>query len=309
MDVTTPRRPRWRLIAAVIVPVAAIAWAGWLLGEAWSGIALDLALLHWGYLAVGLGFGLLATLWGAWAFWRIFAAMGGGHIGLRTLGHYHFAAQLMKHLPGRFVGVAYQIAATRSSVSTATWIAASAVYMGLTLHFSIVVSCAVVVWHHSPPSAVLVIVLGMSLCLACWRVDWLASLCAFMEERPVILLRKVAVVVRSLSQIGSRKDMALIAGHVLAGWIVYFVAWVFYSLAYPGLSISDGLILCALYNIAWLAGYLSVVAPAGLGVRELVFVSLATQLDGEAVAYSVVVGRVSLLAIDVILGIIFLRRA
>ena len=65
------------------------------------------------------------------------------------------------------------------------------------------------------------------------------------------------------------------------------------------------MVLCALYVIAWMAGYFSLVTPSGLGVRELVFVFLAHRFPPDAVAGLAIFGRAMLLVADILLGAIF----
>jgi uncharacterized membrane protein YbhN (UPF0104 family) len=63
--------------------------------------------------------------------------------------------------------------------------------------------------------------------------------------------------------------------------------------------------MCAYYMVAWFVGYVSLLTPSGLGVRELVFAWLAKDFPPDAVALMAVVGRVSLLAVDLALGLAF----
>ncbi len=57
--------------------------------------------------------------------------------------------------------------------------------------------------------------------------------------------------------------------------------------------------------LAWFVGYVSLLTPSGLGIRELVFVWLANEFPPDAVALMAVIGRISLLAIDLVMGLIF----
>jgi uncharacterized membrane protein YbhN (UPF0104 family) len=63
--------------------------------------------------------------------------------------------------------------------------------------------------------------------------------------------------------------------------------------------------LCAFYMVAWFVGYVSLLTPSGLGVRELVFAWLAKDFAGDAVALMAVVGRINLLFVDLFMGLAF----
>jgi uncharacterized membrane protein YbhN (UPF0104 family) len=57
------------------------------------------------------------------------------------------------------------------------------------------------------------------------------------------------------------------------------------------------------YTLAWVAGYVVVFAPGGLGVREAVFVWLLSGSVGQSAALSVAVAsRVVTLLADVLMG-------
>lgn len=68
--------------------------------------------------------------------------------------------------------------------------------------------------------------------------------------------------------------------------------------------------LCVLaYALAWTVGFLVVVAPAGLGVREGVLgLLLAGQLTGGATVALVLLSRVLFTIADILLGVTFLRH-
>ena len=87
--------------------------------------------------------------------------------------------------------------------------------------------------------------------------------------------------------------------------ILYYASWFLNGMGYPPLGAGGGLQLGALYMLAWFVGYVSLVTPSGLGIRELVFVWLANDFPGDAVALMAVIGRISLLAVDLIMGLIF----
>jgi uncharacterized membrane protein YbhN (UPF0104 family) len=71
----------------------------------------------------------------------------------------------------------------------------------------------------------------------------------------------------------------------------------------PGVGPLDGLVLCALYSLAWALGFLVIVTPSGLGVRELAFAAMARDFPPEIIAYTVVVARLGLLGADMLLGL------
>lgn len=298
----------WITILRLVVTLATVTWVAWILSGAWTQFSTEVESVRLLPLLSGLVFGLAATFWGFIAFATIFSKFEGGALSWQRLAHFHFAAQLMKHLPGRFLGIAYQIALTRGSVDTPKWIAATGVYMALTLYFAIVLSLVVLVWPHSAWQACVIAVAGTSLCYLLWTPRFAHSIATTLGKSRFALVRAVASTAKSMAGVEHRSQVATIVVHLIISWALYFMAWMLYAAAYDGLSATDGLRICALYNVAWLAGYLSFISPSGFGVREAVFTALAASLGVGAIAYSILVGRFSLLLIDLVLGLIFLSR-
>ena len=79
-----------------------------------------------------------------------------------------------------------------------------------------------------------------------------------------------------------------------------------YGIAWPSLTALDGIRLCGIYTLAWFFGYISFVSPSGLGVREAAFFLLAKDFPPDAIAGMALLGRVTLLLVDIILGLIYL---
>lgn len=84
------------------------------------------------------------------------------------------------------------------------------------------------------------------------------------------------------------------------------LSWVFYIAGYIVLidniaSVDNILLLCSTILLSWLAGYLSIVSPMGIGIRESVFVLLVGSQIGTAQALSVaVLSRVLLITAELI---------
>ena len=78
-------------------------------------------------------------------------------------------------------------------------------------------------------------------------------------------------------------------------------------MAWPRLSAFDGTVLCAMYTLAWFIGYVTLISPSGMGVRELAFALIAHRYPPDVIAGMAIIGRVMLLATDVFLGMAFAR--
>ena len=95
-----------------------------------------------------------------------------------------------------------------------------------------------------------------------------------------------------------------------------FIAWILVGSVTSVMIISSGSnekfsALLAVSVIAWLAGILAFIAPAGLGVREAIFLLVLSESDKTALTTALVVSRTYFIFIDVFLAVIgfyYLRK-
>jgi hypothetical protein len=300
-----PTRKPWKRIVAGAVVLVSLGWALLLVRTAWSEFASDLARLSVAPLGCGVALSLSGTLLSFFAFARLFAALNGKVFGIAQIAHFHFAAQLIRHLPGRFFGFAYQVAATRGRISAAKWIAVNGVHTALNVALGMAAALTIVVARRSALGATVIAIGSVLGCFVLWTPTVLHRVSAFATKLKWPIAAKFARLADALAQFDLAGRISVVT-LLVASWLVYFAAWGCYGVAYPGLSFGNGVMMCAIYSVAWLAGYLSLVTPSGLGVRELAFAAMAHDFSSGAIAYGIVVGRLSLLLTDVLLGVIFL---
>jgi hypothetical protein len=238
------------------------------------------------------------------AFWWLVRLSGAPAPPFRELLRLHFISQLMRHLPGRFVGIAYQVVVARHLASASQWVTANATYMAIALWFAVTLPSLLLTMVGRIPLlpgfvALIGLVLGPLVVLVLIeRLGRWAQFSGFLGK----LAAALTVVAGSVRTEGFGKAISWYA----ASWIIYGLAWATFGSSLPGVGALDGLILGALYSLAWVAGFVVIVTPSGLGVRELAFVALAHDFPPEVVAYTAVVARLGLLCSDLLLGLLSL---
>jgi hypothetical protein len=291
------------------VAVLALAWVVWLLWGSWPQLRTNLPHLHVRWLLLILAGNTIAAYLGFEAFRALFQCVCPATYGRLHLANLYFTGQLMKHLPGRIWAIAYQ-SAMGNRASLAQWVSVSAAYMVLTTGFALWVAATVIGFMYGPVWGVLALVAGLALYGVGWHPRPLGALVALLRRIPGRAFTRLGDALQAFVGVGWLPKFCVF-GLFASSWLVYLLSWAGYGLAWPGLSASDGIQLCAIYTIAWFVGYVSIVSPSGIGVRELVFVLLAQRFPPDAVVGMAVLGRITLLAVDVILGISFapFRRA
>ena len=243
--------------------------------------------------AIGVGAALaslLAVLAGLLAsalVWRALLADLGTRLSLRAALHVFFLGQLGKYVPGSVFAVAAQMelgrahGAPRSRVGTA-----SLLFMGVLVAAGLL-SAAAALPLTSPDAlrsyawVLLLLPLGLGV-LA-----------------PPVLTRLVGLLLRALRRDPlerplSARGVASALGWSLVMWAAYGVhLWLLVRPQDTGPGPDLLLLSTGAYALAWTAGFLVVVAPAGAGVREVALVAaLAPVLDRAGALAVAVLSRV-----------------
>lgn len=299
-DITWRRRFR---VLLVPLAMAALGWAVFLLWDAWPQLRLNLPRLQVRWLLLPLVGTMVAGYLGFEAFRTLFNQMRPGLFQRLELAHLYFTGQLMKHLPGRIWSVAYQ-SSVGDRASLPEWISVTVAHMLLSIWFALWTSTSVFGFMLEWQLGVLAFVAGAGIYVLGWHPRLLGWMPRLLGRAKAGGLTSLAVAVQSLLRVDAR--FKLIVGFWLLGsWFLYLIAWGGYGMAWPNLSAADGIWLCAMYTLAWFVGYISLITPSGIGIRELVFVLLARDFPPDAVAGMALLGRFTLLLVDVILGGLF----
>ncbi|WP_266159662.1 methyltransferase domain-containing protein [Dyella silvatica] len=272
--------------------------------HAWPELRVHLPQMHKRWLLAAL-IGMTISGYLAFeAFHVLFRQMKFDLYGRRYLAHLYFIAQLMKHLPGRIWGIAYQ-STTASQVSLTEWVSINAMYMVLTMGFAVWVAATFTsllffgaIW------GTFVFIAGVIGYVLGWHSRSTRTILSLLAKLPVQSFVRLSIALQPFSNASVVFKIRVML-FFSASWLLYLASWGGFGLAWPGLDAADGVYLCALYTAAWLVGYLSFLSPSGLGVRELAFVTLAHRFPADAVAGMAVFGRISLLAVDVVLALLF----
>lgn len=256
------------LLALRVVFLAAVAGCAWLglrgrfdeVGDALAdtsaaGVAAALLLVVLGLAATGL----------VWL--RVMGCLGVAlppRVGLATF----FVGQLGKYIPGSVwsIGAQAQMAGRHAVPARAT-VAAGLVFLGYHLVTGVVLGLGVVLLgglDASWPGWVTVLGLLGAVAGLTPRVVELAT---------VRLARRQAVITRS--------DTCVVLGLMTLAWTAYSTALVLIS---PGAPWSDLAAYGAAFALAYAVGVVVVVAPAGVGAREAVFVLLLAPVTTVAAA-------------------------
>jgi len=293
----------WR-IATLAVTLGSLFWVAVLLARAWPDLAKHADEIKTAPLLAGLLLCVLSAYLTFEAFLYLARVLRLSSLDRKQLAHFYFTAQLLKHLPGRVWGLGYQWAGGRAAGTLADWVAVNLTHLLLATFFALWSGCIVLGFANGLAWGMLAsfsgfACYGMSWWVASWALarGWLSSTAGRIGRRGW----EVCHALLETPRLGRLNLFVLFC----ASWLIYYLGWLMYGLAYPSVGATAAVRLCALYMIAWFVGYVSLITPSGLGVRELIFAWLAKDHSPDVIAMMAIVGRSSLLATDVVLGMIF----
>ena len=235
---------------------------------------------------LGSGVAVLAGLLASGLVWRALLADLGTRLPARAALHVFFLGQLGKYVPGSVFAVAAQMelgrdhGAPRSRVGTAG-----------VLFLGVLVACGLLT---------AAVVLPLTSPRALQAYGWVLVLLpvGLVALAPPVLTRLVGLLLRVLRREPLERPLSARGVGAAVGWAL--VMWAAYGvhlwlLVRPQGDVGgrDLLLATGAYALAWTAGLLFVVAPAGAGVREVALVAaLAPVLDRPAALAVAVLSRV-----------------
>ena len=229
---------------------------------------------------------LLGVVWG-----RCLKAL--GHtVGVLSAVHQYFVGQLGKYVPGGIwpvIGRAEM--ARRSGASTQTSYWATVLSMGLTYLAGLVVALVAVTVEAPADTRWLALLILIPIGLASLHPRFVSSVLKLMGR---LAKRDFRLPIPSSRAIGA------LIGAYLPAWVLISLATWFVSLAFTGDAPSFVNITLAT-TFSWVAGFLVLPVPSGIGVREVAFIALATSLPSVGVAAAVaLVSRFAFVLADLI---------
>lgn len=288
-----------------LLSIAAIAWVVFILWETWPQAKESLYTLEIKWLMLTLAGTTIGGYLLFEGFLQLFRFIHPNKYSRLQLAHLFFTGQLMKHLPGRVWGITYQ-ASRAQQASLTEWAVVNVIFMLLAMFFSVTVAILFFLSSVSKVYAIAFLFLLIFLYYLLWHSLSINLAIKLLGNLKFKAAKNIALALQHYSNI-SIADKTKIAGIFIASWLFYYLGWGFFGTGWPQLTFTDGLMLCALYTLAWFVGYISFVTPSGAGVREVSFLYLASSFPIDAVAAMIILGRLLLLFSDFILGVTFIR--
>ena len=182
-------------------------------------------------------------------------------------------SQIAKYIPGKIWGLIYQASHIQGFPATAGVIMANTELMFAVMFMTSIAAIIVLAAQFSLALSILILIIGgVAFVLLC-------------RTSAFIWLARFALrVLNKQGDYGQSNQQANIES--LRGLLIYVLFTAIYIGSYLlmlqavfDIGMFDSLILIALLSIAWIGGVLSLVFPAGVGIREFLFIFFSVQVE------------------------------
>lgn len=307
---STPRNSRLLFLAKIAFAVAVVVAVAYALVREWQPVtaAMHEARPRWGVLALS-GAIVLANYALLIEAWRIvLAAWEGERRGAAApaLGFWESAriwsvSNLGRYIPGKVWQMgSMAVMAQERGVSgiTAAGAAVVVTLINTVAGFVVLALTGAGVLHVPPLGIAVIALLGLGLLFAPRLIPWLGSLAGRLLRRPIVVGRIPHTAIWLAALISA------------ASWVVYGVA--FRVMAVGALGSATGAVgtYIAVFTASYLAGFLALIAPGGVGVREIVMFAGLRQagFTGGEATLLVVASRVWLTILEIVPAVLFLAH-
>jgi uncharacterized membrane protein YbhN (UPF0104 family) len=191
-----------------------------------------------------------------------------------------FVSQILRHLPGRFWGVMYLVNETHDRFPAASMVRANVDFMLYSMAFNLLTAGSLVVAVTVGPLVALVFAMaGATSLTIALRVNMIGKLTAKFSRILPGSLREFTGDMAT-QPILPWSIAVTVSGLFILVWLCYLSVWWALPEVFAMLRDVNIWLLCASYSLAWVIGYIAMITPGGLGVREAGFFALASPLMG-----------------------------
>ncbi|MBZ0166275.1 MAG: flippase-like domain-containing protein [Candidatus Omnitrophica bacterium] len=224
---------------------------------------------------------------------------------MRFLAKLFFTGQIISYLPSRFLGTAYMVNETQKLIPAVAMVRINIELVAMIITYNVFASLAILTFYEAGTgNAVTVAALGIIFFAMYLRLNLLDK---FLGLAARIAPAKLA---EKLTAGRSKYDfsyglIARIVGIMLLYWIFYILSWLCLKQTFPLLADTNVILLSATYTLSWIIGFITLITPGGLGIREVSFVALnARYMTQFHSSFLSIFLRVWLILIDISLYLI-----
>lgn len=261
-----------------MIMAAGVAWIVVIIAREYANLRTGFAIDSVAWLGYTVVAGCVAMLLNVPIFRTMLESHSGVDVSPKYAARLLFVAQILRHLPGRLWGVMYLVNETNDRFTAASMVRANVDFMLYSMAFNLLMAAflllAVTV---DARLALLLAVTGVPLLAWTVHTNLVGHLARRFSRRLPERFRRLASDSPDVQRL-PWATASTVCGLFVAVWACYLSVWWALPEVFPVLRDVNIWLLCASYSLAWVIGYLAMITPGGLGVREAGFFALAAPL-------------------------------
>ena len=213
-----------------------------------------------------------------------------------------FTGQIISYLPSRFLGTAYMVNETQRLIPAVSMIRINIELVAMIMVYNSFIAAAILAnYLMSATWALVVFALGTVFFALYLRLNLLDK---FLGIAAGIAPQRIA---DKLNAARSKADfdysqIGAVIALLLTYWVFYILSWLCLKLTFPILAETNVILLSATYTLSWIVGFVTLITPGGLGIREVSFVALNAQFMSQfESSFLSIFLRIWLIVIDICL--------
>lgn len=179
-----------------------------------------------------------------------------------------FYGQIAKYVPGKIWSIVFQKSFLEKVESTGAILFSNIDLLIVSITINATIALCLILFNISFFFVFLIYVIGVLVCLIVSKSRYMYTVARF-------ILTKLKRLERNPPLRQDTHSNTLIVLSYCATWFLYLTAWFLVLSASFGLSIREASVYIAFLGLSWIVGILAFFVPAGMGVREGVFIALA----------------------------------
>jgi hypothetical protein len=212
-----------------------------------------------------------------------------------------YGGQIVSYIPGRFLGVTYLITETHGTIPALTMLRVNVELIAMILVFNLVISLSIIAYYSfGLVLGISVFVLGQFFFILYLKNNLGFRLVSIMKR---FFPERIMAVVGGISfKSFNFNAIVRIISLLIAHWLLYLAAWHLLHHVFESFSNKNMFLLCADYALSWIIGFVCLLTPGGIGIREASFIFLSNDLLSQYQAsFFAIFLRIWLVIIDFIL--------
>jgi len=288
-----------------IIIIASIGWIVWMISPEISSLLLYTSDIHYSFIPVTLGIGVFAHIFHIYGFQSLLQAHQEKPVNILTTARFWSGSQIARYLPGRIFGIAYQLSLAEKEINKIALVHANISFMYIDILSNTSLAAAIFFFYYDYIWISLIII-AISFISALYiapekivntGIIHILRLFPHLENKIIKQNLTQPISDKRAISIGFISNMIAILFNLFSWWSLLYI--------FPLLPKDNMVILWCCYMLAWIIGFIIILIPAGLGIRENVFIYLGKMFVSTPVLVALsIIARIWFILIDIVLYIL-----